>query len=638
MHIIETELTDKAMYRNHLSLLCLAVLLTGLAGCDPASPDTGQVTPELEVYPEELQYDPDDPDANIINITSNVAWRIEMEDGLDTDWKTGNAGRSTVMVTSAPEGTSTLSVYTVSGGTGEKPIVREVTVINSDNQEPDPEPEPDPGPQDVIFYDDLDGGTPPESNSWIDTWTGFINATGSGAADIEYSGRGFQSRDTYPSRSYEGASGGNAFYSTTSGATVEVSGITIPAGETTFRFSFGSLGDMDKGSFTANEDITLTISDGSGRMQSVDYRRSSSTHQWALCEMTFSITGTAPRTLSFLFTAGRRNIRIDDIRLETSGGQPDCEISFEGTSENIWPWAELPETVTENPDYRYITHYATTVRSNQKVRNFVSCYDTSRHNPMWVAHIHHSCYYEGGWGRSDPDPWRPDPEMAEQDQSIIYPYDWERWYQGISGWPDDDRYYWSPVNFNLPVLDGREKTITKGHMLRSADRGGAGEEINIQTFYPSNISPELYLHSNTWSIVEDALSDEWTCSDTTYVVTGCYYGDDVYELIDASSWGTPTTGRSKTCIMPVARYRVVLRTKDGNTGKPVAECSADELISIGFWFPQAFNGQTIYEETDKSEWIFSVADIEEMIGGEFSFFPTVPEEVKHQRNLADWGL
>ena len=116
------------MYRNHLSLLCLAVLLTGLAGCDPASPDTGQVTPELEVYPEELQYDPDDPDANIINITSNVAWRIEMEDGLDTDWKTGNAGRSTVMVTSAPEGTSTLSVYTVSGGTGEKPIVREVTV------------------------------------------------------------------------------------------------------------------------------------------------------------------------------------------------------------------------------------------------------------------------------------------------------------------------------------------------------------------------------------------------------------------------------------------------------------------------------------------------------------------------------
>ena len=139
---------------------------------------------------------------------------------------------------------------------------------------------------------------------------------------------------------------------------------------------------MDKGSFTANEDITLTISDGSGRMQSVDYRRSSSTHQWALCEMTFSIKGTASRTLSFLFTAGRRNIRIDDIRLETSDGQPDCEISFEGTSENIWPWAELPETVTENPDYRYITHYATTVRSNQKVRNFVSCYDTSRHNPI----------------------------------------------------------------------------------------------------------------------------------------------------------------------------------------------------------------------------------------------------------------
>jgi endonuclease G len=175
-------------------------------------------------------------------------------------------------------------------------------------------------------------------------------------------------------------------------------------------------------------------------------------------------------------------------------------------------------------------------------------------------------------------------------------------------------------------------------MLKSADRGGDGAEINIQTFYPTNISPELYLHTNTWEIVENALSDRWTCSDTTYVVTGCYYGDDKYELIDASSWGLPTDGKSKTCIMPVARYRVILKTRSGNTGKPVAECSADELISIGFWFPQAFNGQKVYEENDKSQWIFSVADIEKKIGGEFSFFPTVPEEVKQQRNLSDWGL
>ena len=175
-------------------------------------------------------------------------------------------------------------------------------------------------------------------------------------------------------------------------------------------------------------------------------------------------------------------------------------------------------------------------------------------------------------------------------------------------------------------------------MLRSADRGGAGKEINIQTFYPTNVSPELYLHSNTWDIVEEKLSDDWTCSDTTYVVTGCYYGDDSYKLIDASSWGSGTPGKSKTCIMPVARYRVILRTKSGITGKPVAECSADELISIGFWFPQAFDGQRIYEETDESQWIFSVADIEEKIGGEFKFFPTVPENVKQQRNLSDWGL
>ena len=174
-------------------------------------------------------------------------------------------------------------------------------------------------------------------------------------------------------------------------------------------------------------------------------------------------------------------------------------------------------------------------------------------------------------------------------------------------------------------------------MLRSNDRPGNGEEINLQTFYPANISPELYLHTNTWGIVEGALSDRWTCSDTTYVVTGCYYGDDSYQIVDASSWGE-WSDRSKICIMPEARYRVILRTKSGNTGKPVAECSADELIAIGFWFPMALEGQTVYEENNKSKWIFSVSEIEQKIGGAFRFFPTVPEEVKTGYDLSDWGL
>ena len=618
----------------------LLSLLYCLTACDPTEIDgSADEEPMLEVTPLELDYDAGNPSQNIITVKSNVFWNIDLDKGLSTDRRSGKGDGITVTVTEAPAGESVLTVTSVPRSSSEKPIVREVVVHNdAQGEEPDPEPEPDPETE-LIYYDDLDGGTP-SGSTWIDTWQGFINATGSGAADVAYSGTGFQSRNSYPSQSYEGASGKNAFYSAYEGANVTVSGITLPAGATTFRFSFGSLGNVYKGSFTVNEDIVLSIGNGNGRMQTLEYRRTSATQQWALCEVIFSINGTLPQSISFRFMASSEYIRIDDIRLETASGTPDCEVSFEdGPSGNVYPWAELPETVTGNDDYRYITHYSTTVRSGQRVRNYVSCYDVRRHNPMWVAHIHHDCYYEGGWSRSDPDPWRPDPELEEHEQSIIYPYDWNDWYSGISNWPADEKYYWSPNNFDLPVKpDGGEKTITKGHMLRSADRGGAGKEINIQTFYPTNVSPELYLHSNTWDIVEEKLSDDWTCSDTTYVVTGCYYGDDSYKLIDASSWGSATPGKSKTCIMPVARYRVILRTKSGITGKPVAECSADELISIGFWFPQAFDGQRIYEETDESQWIFSVADIEKKIGGEFRFFPTVPENVKQQRNLSDWGL
>ena len=154
----------------------------------------------------------------------------------------------------------------------------------------------------------------------------------------------------------------------------------------------------------------------------------------------------------------------------------------------------------------------------------------------------------------------------------------------------------------------------------------------------------MYLHvwqengeeTSTWGIVEGLLSEEWTGNrDTTYVVTGCYYGDDRYKAIDASDDGSGAPGISKTCVVPVARYRVILRTKSGNTGKPIAECFADELTAIGFWYPQRFPEDSEYEPQD-NEWIFPVSEIEAKIGNEFSFFPEIPESVKKSYVRSDW--
>ena len=72
------------------------------------------------------------------------------------------------------------------------------------------------------------------------------------------------------------------------------------------------------------------------------------------------------------------------------------------------PYAELPVFDKTNTDYYYNTLYANTVKSKKRVRNFSFCYDTRRHNPIWVAFPMHSIYAEGS-GRSTNelggDPW-----------------------------------------------------------------------------------------------------------------------------------------------------------------------------------------------------------------------------------------
>ena len=88
--------------------------------------------------------------------------------------------------------------------------------------------------------------------------------------------------------------------------------------------------------------------------------------------------------------------------------------------------------------------------------------------------------------------------------------------------------------------------------------------------------------------------------------------------------------------MPTARYKLVLRTKTGSTGKPIWQCSADEVMAIGFWFPQNFTGEKLSSLPPLADYIYSVSDIEKKIGSEFSFFPLAPEGVKDSYNINDW--
>ena len=584
----------------------------------------------LEVYPTEIEFSPTGESSNVFTVESNAGWKISTSHYMTvTDVVSGEAGTTEVRITAAAEGESKISVMSVPRGDGDRIISKSVTVRYDPSGTDGPD-EPEEG--EVVYYDDLDAVVTSD-NYWIDQSDEYINKTGSGAASVEYSGSSVGIRSNFKSTGYQGASGDNAFYFGRD-SWFEASGIELPAGVSTFRISFGVAGNDVEGSFTANEDLVLKVGNTSaGDYRQVTYQRPGTSTSWGFAQADFRIDGDVPQKVSIRLE-GSWNVRVDDLKLCVLTGDVGQTVTFGPAS--AYPWPELPETLVPGEDYRYITHYATTLESGKRVRNYAACYDTRRHNPMWVASVHHSCYLEGR-GRTDPDPWRPDPSMTQDEQSVIYPSDWENWpWRGNGGRPTDGFYYWT--------ADYTNEYFTKGHLLRSDDRRGAGSDMNIQTFYPTNIAPEMYLHvwqengeeTSTWGIVEGLLSEEWTGNrDTTYVVTGCYYGDDRYKAIDASDDGSGAPGISKTCVVPVARYRVILRTKSGNTGKPIAECSADELTAIGFWYPQRFPEDSEYEPQD-NEWIFPVSEIEAKIGNEFSFFPEIPESVKKSYVRSDW--
>lgn len=75
---------------------------------------------------------------------------------------------------------------------------------------------------------------------------------------------------------------------------------------------------------------------------------------------------------------------------------------------------------------------------------------------------------------------------------------------------------------------------------------------------------------------------------------------------------------------------MLLRTRDGATGKRIADCKASELKAIGFWVANE-NGQQLGRQLCRS-----VAEIEKETG--FTFFPDADASVKAQNSPEQWGF
>ena len=83
---------------------------------------------------------------------------------------------------------------------------------------------------------------------------------------------------------------------------------------------------------------------------------------------------------------------------------------------------------------------------------------------------------------------------------------------------------------------------------------------------------------------------------------------------------------------PTMYYYILLRTKSGNTGKSLAECSSDELMCAAF--VRSHNTPMKVSVSEKE--MMSVSDLEKITG--FTYFASVPNAPKDSFKASDWGL
>ena len=275
-------------------------------------------------------------------------------------------------------------------------------------------------------------------------------------------------------------------------------------------------------------------------------------------------------------------------------------------------WYETPMmNISKSGNYRVNTddptqYYAIPMCSGgekgpggKTARNYTVCFSAEHHCPVWVAAPRHSMYV-GSSGRNDS--YRRDPDI-----------------------PADIQY----------VKKSADSGCNNGHMLGSAERTSS-KATNRDVFYFTNIAPQLSTGFNTggggWNILEDFV-DGQQCSDTLYVVIGCYFDRFTDGYGKTANPKTISFGGRNDVSQPTMFYYALIRTKNGKSGKALKDCSASEIKCAAFvrTHTNDLKGQTV-----SSREMMSISDLERITG--VTYFPNVPNAPKDTFNASDWGL
>ena len=294
-------------------------------------------------------------------------------------------------------------------------------------------------------------------------------------------------------------------------------------------------------------------------------------------------TGNATITLSYSSNSG---IEKRSATIKVVQGSKTAQVVFTQLGADSYPnrYYELPSVTANSANVKTVSHYATL--NGSRVRNYTLSFDLSNKIASWVAYPL-TKEYMGSAKRQDD--FRVDPSFPSSSQinATVYGYD-------------------------------------RGHQLPSADRT-ANVELNSQTFYYSNMTPQLAgFNQKIWADMESKVRSYAGSCDTLYVVTGAVL--KTVGGVESVSYTSDRSGIQKIAV-PNYYYKVLVSVKSSGGNRTYK--------GIGFWFEHKANSGKV-----NSSYACSIDEIERKTG--IDFFAGLPKDVESVVEASykpnEWGL
>ncbi len=310
---------------------------------------------------------------------------------------------------------------------------------------------------------------------------------------------------------------------------------------------------------TASEEATVWISKAGGEWEPLVIEKNNYPTSWTFIEAgNWDLKDYVGNTvkLGFKYSSTAKKAGTWEVRnvMVLSGKHEDVVVPEIDPTKT--QWMELP--ATDNDAYGYYSHSFS--MKDKVYRNYSFAWSQDDLVSVWVAYPLNKTYTDKVVDRTDA--FKYDPILGKDKSS-----------NPGSGYAGD---------------------YARGHQLPSADRL-CSREANEQTFYGTNIAPQLNEHNEgIWADLEDKVRSVANASDTTYVVTGC-------TVADATEFSTDTDGKKIT--IPTAFFKAVLVYKKG---------ADQEWTSAGF-----FTEHKKYSSNDLKPISMTIDELEEKTGLDF---------------------